>query len=739
MRSVVSRLSKSTIRWKRRVVLQELLGQLISLLKTNTPHDSHCWWELIGNDDISTFIKGSKEAKAVVFHLLPANWLSELKKQEHFKNLIMKWQQDCSEGVFDLEFATEIINNISQDTKLISCQEEMGPELSKGVSLFLAILSETQKNDFYPMQEAYNEFTKFFNWLNRFIAKCGNKTKCGSIEQQFCSRVVCRYFVFEFWRQYPEQSSNLLRAYPWNSALLESIWHINREKMKTIKAIFNQYLTGLQACHTLARNRTAVSGQRIPIKQFRLFCKLRSLTTPSHWTTGHLARWEEILFGDKILENPDFLETPELLRSSCSDPGTTQWVRDRFASFEIHERKLISLPGWKYVWPEILTTLRPQNYQSKEWLLILAIASVSWEITGPKNCKIWEGAAEKHRSFWNWLLSIEKKTLRTDSPIIGRAAIRYAVLQILVNFPSYKFKNCNTEGLLEHMWKCTAQLCTYHHSGNVGPVDTVTREEFQSLTQTELSFFKSNKSGLLENIQPLGVSTIFDCQSLALTASKKLSLFQKELQPKNESPTESTSTQRWLGTAAPSETTSKSRSLNSSKSRSILKKNISDCKLLELMASKKALLSKEAPQQKNESPFGSTAALYSNKELTVPAIGKRSKKRSLKRKLEPRTEFESTLKLQPELGPTAPKKKSSPIQENRAAVAEFLNPFSADPFLNCWDGDDLAPINEPLPENRFAAELNILPQDDFVSAEFLKWLHPMDDVVNQFGHFAEHE
>eukprot|EP01054_Gregarina_sp_Poly1_P003574 Gregarina_sp_Poly_1__3573@NODE_2046_length_2779_cov_104_156342_g1320_i0_p1_GENE_NODE_2046_length_2779_cov_104_156342_g1320_i0NODE_2046_length_2779_cov_104_156342_g1320_i0_p1_ORF_typecomplete_len689_score90_16_NODE_2046_length_2779_cov_104_156342_g1320_i0612067 len=653
--TVISRLSKPAIPWKKQVILQELLGQLVSLLREYAPHELSALWDQIQESDISTVVDDPKQTRFPISRWLSGDRFTNMQKRECFRDFFEEWQeQHCSTLRLrnSLETGSEGFSRelaVEQRIRLIALEEETKPELSKDVSLFLALLSETRKvGNFFPIQAACDNFEDFFEWLDNFAA----------VEPLLCTRIISRYFVFEFLRLHPETSSGLSRACGWNSEfLLENIWGICRRKIediykRTYKPIFDEYLAALLKCNQALPQHSGSEG--IPMEQFQLFCKLRSLTETKYWSDGHRERWERILFGDKILENAHFVKTPELLRSEQDSNSTINWIRKRFLSKEDFDRKLYALPKWEAVWPKVLEALRTEDWTSKEWLLILAIGSVDWEITGSAICEstgakklsAWKKAAVQYDPFWKKLLSIEKKALRCKAPILGRVAVRYAVLQMLVNFPSHRFGGCNTMELLKHMWDCTESIRNKKPSSS-DCNDAVTREEFRCLTETEKKFLVSyNKVVTLREDLHKAIAPIIDSQVLALIKLRRLRKGEE-----NEFPVVSTSAPKF-------EQEPKSKFDR----RRLVYSNRLDLLSGEFQESYKNIESRKSPQSEVEYVGESHSGCHGQRE---PADG-------------------------------PPKCKQSRLRAS------------------------------------FAVESKAQSEDDFASAEFLKWLDPVDDTANQF-------
>eukprot|EP01054_Gregarina_sp_Poly1_P002140 Gregarina_sp_Poly_1__2139@NODE_1568_length_3829_cov_59_695641_g1035_i0_p2_GENE_NODE_1568_length_3829_cov_59_695641_g1035_i0NODE_1568_length_3829_cov_59_695641_g1035_i0_p2_ORF_typecomplete_len249_score34_21Glyco_hydro_42/PF02449_15/0_22_NODE_1568_length_3829_cov_59_695641_g1035_i020122758 len=225
---------------KSQIVLQRLFPQLIFALKDNTIPEYSYWWDQIEYCDVSSkfYEKWSRKSQT-----------SRSKLDKVLKDVFSDWYQLEFPEKPDLRYEERMLNEIYWRFRIISYQDSVAAELPQGVCLFLAVMSETQARlgardgrlQFAAMREAYNHFGNFMNWLEGFVRECAPLS--GS---RFCTRVACRYFVFEFLRQCPKASLKLCKANGWNSdSPLQEIWKICREKINESKPIFDKYLAAL--------------------------------------------------------------------------------------------------------------------------------------------------------------------------------------------------------------------------------------------------------------------------------------------------------------------------------------------------------------------------------------------------------------------------------------------------------------------------------------------------------------
>eukprot|EP01054_Gregarina_sp_Poly1_P003524 Gregarina_sp_Poly_1__3523@NODE_2028_length_2830_cov_79_934853_g1311_i0_p1_GENE_NODE_2028_length_2830_cov_79_934853_g1311_i0NODE_2028_length_2830_cov_79_934853_g1311_i0_p1_ORF_typecomplete_len815_score99_17_NODE_2028_length_2830_cov_79_934853_g1311_i02362680 len=253
----------------------------------------------------------------------------------------------------------------------------------------------------------------------------------------------------------------------------------------------------LKACKAALANSTNDSNEgtlkQIPVNKFRLFFAILRKTTINGWKEGIMKLWEAALF-----EDDQFFKDPIAQGEGHYDHYIKQWQKLKGArSYERRSRhKLVSTIDGSWpttIWPELLRVFRPAEWNSNDWVLILAVASVNWDrITDDIK---WKNAAA-NCELWNFLSNVEKSLCHKFTSVFERAAVRYFVLRSLLERDDTDYGAVWTKHVLQHMWERTMGTDVAQLTGPKSdqPTAFVTRQQFRNLMKVACSLVQREDS-----------------------------------------------------------------------------------------------------------------------------------------------------------------------------------------------------------------------------------------------------
>eukprot|EP01054_Gregarina_sp_Poly1_P009759 Gregarina_sp_Poly_1__9758@NODE_621_length_7097_cov_120_552347_g476_i0_p2_GENE_NODE_621_length_7097_cov_120_552347_g476_i0NODE_621_length_7097_cov_120_552347_g476_i0_p2_ORF_typecomplete_len440_score55_32DUF3327/PF11806_8/0_0018_NODE_621_length_7097_cov_120_552347_g476_i015372856 len=429
MRSVfvARRVWKLSVMSKGEFLLQTFLPKLVEILHKETSPECHPWWDNIIQCKLKSYMDFPDIRRSKCRHVVDwkACWNDYLRKlfREHFQLDVSPQTPPSKQDVL----------RICQQFDKIAHEEIWTCQMSQQVSLLLAVLAEHEEYHLeglpdtdiwfynYVMSSNYRRFPAFMCWVD----------STSPAFEHFGCRVAWRFFVFEFLRKNPYSSAKLAREFEWKHDYpLQKIWSNYYDDIITNRATTSK-----------------VDPRRI------LFGRMAYLTPHQFRTNLSSTRWERMWFKNEAsVENLEDLRDPMKLR-------TEERVGGKRINPSKRRRKLYYFTEWNRLWPQIFQLNFPHHWESREWILILAIASVHWDITGVQS-ETWKGAAHKHRLFWDWLETSEIAALSVICPILSRAAFRYVVLQNLGKVAEFEISEgvVWTRSILEHMWEATQSI-----------------------------------------------------------------------------------------------------------------------------------------------------------------------------------------------------------------------------------------------------------------------------------------
>eukprot|EP01054_Gregarina_sp_Poly1_P011516 Gregarina_sp_Poly_1__11515@NODE_998_length_5424_cov_493_643084_g700_i0_p1_GENE_NODE_998_length_5424_cov_493_643084_g700_i0NODE_998_length_5424_cov_493_643084_g700_i0_p1_ORF_typecomplete_len645_score70_05_NODE_998_length_5424_cov_493_643084_g700_i027864720 len=461
-------------------VFQSFFVPLLIALRANTPSQLTSLWNRIEHKKQLDFnwelLRGIRD------------W------DEYLSSEFWFWQSAYEPPDCPVLSQKEIASIVGKVCEITGQFEPWKCDLTRDASLFLGVLTEPGIQGEHGLKawtaEIVNQLRRKMPTFLEWIESRG-KLFVPANFRNYGTSVSFRYFIFEFLRRHPQVSATLSATFGWESRHPTlDMWRVWREKLNgdAKEPILKKFKDALTNSTTPKAN----SEQTISMNKLKLFLAMLKATSTKYWKPRIMLQWESILFKDKMCSD---LDGPTPIKDVI--PGNYRYFSDSRprGKYETLNRVSAVLEDWYFsLWPRVFKTFNPQKWDSDEWLLILAIASVSWtKITGDRR---WEAAAATHRPFWDFMSAMENKAISLRSPVLERAAFRYYALQSLSQVQSFeieKFGSLRTSHLFKEMWDLTESIrCVATdkeaHLKSIGEFETVaeviTRGQFACLMET---------------------------------------------------------------------------------------------------------------------------------------------------------------------------------------------------------------------------------------------------------------
>eukprot|EP01054_Gregarina_sp_Poly1_P010790 Gregarina_sp_Poly_1__10789@NODE_82_length_15568_cov_98_251403_g70_i0_p2_GENE_NODE_82_length_15568_cov_98_251403_g70_i0NODE_82_length_15568_cov_98_251403_g70_i0_p2_ORF_typecomplete_len1018_score155_48Melibiase_2/PF16499_5/5_5e02Melibiase_2/PF16499_5/0_077_NODE_82_length_15568_cov_98_251403_g70_i03123365 len=437
--------------------------------------------------------------------------------------LFGRWQQSWSLNTMFSEEESVSIASIIYDHALYYQAWNFG--WTEDISLFLSATTGVQiqgnqgleNHVLQTMNEIQQKFPEFLKWMDARVAE-----SILSDPRNYASVLACRFFMFEFLRLRPAAALHLGATLGWDTYNPpEDIWKTWQQNLMDAKKANSKFLKMIvptpvaelkefiqvrknsdittpifEACKKALANSNETEG-KIPLEMFQLFCDILKYTPCRSWKERIVDFWEAIMSADENFFEAISVEAQPQDFWDCSVERWLNFVRTKPRQRD-EFYKVQSTIGTEWsqrIWPKLLETFRPAKWNSADWLLILAVASVNWEeIT---HDQAWIDAAADLQLFWDMLSDFESLVFPKErSSVLERAAFRYFILRSLSKRESIEFKEYGvvwTNQILQHMWESTvgtevAQTTEPSSDLSEEPFAFVTRQQFRNLMTVAYSF-----------------------------------------------------------------------------------------------------------------------------------------------------------------------------------------------------------------------------------------------------------